>query len=84
MNPLRLAGRGLLGLAAGATVVLTAMVAGQPTGPSPLNPPPNGPRRADTTWHALTNATVHVRPGETIEHGTVVIRGGRIEAVLRG
>lgn len=49
MNPLRLAGRGLLGLAAGATVVLTAMVAGQPTGPSPLNPPPNGPRRADTT-----------------------------------
>ena len=37
--------------------------------------PPNGPRRVDPMWHALLGATVHVRPGETIEGATVVIKG---------
>jgi N-acetylglucosamine-6-phosphate deacetylase len=73
------------GAAAGlVSMVLAGIAAGQPTGVSPLNPPPNGPRRGDASWHALTNATVHVRPDQTIEHGTVVVRDGRIQAVLPG
>ncbi len=38
-------------------------------------------RRGDSTWHALMNATVHVMPGRTLEHATVVVRGGRIVSV---
>src|SRR5262252_2891731 len=55
---------------------------GQPVGQSPLNPPANGPRHADPSWNVLSNATVHVRPGQVLEHGTVVMRDGRVEAVL--
>ncbi len=47
-------------------------------------PPANGPRRADPAWHALRNATVHTRPGEKLEHATVVVRDGVIAAVLPG
>src|SRR5437016_5176095 len=65
---------------AGLGLVALAGWAGQPI--SPLNPPANGPRHEDPSWHALTNATVHVRPDSTIEHATVLIRSGRIEAVL--
>jgi imidazolonepropionase-like amidohydrolase len=54
----------------------------QPAGVSPLTPPPNGMKSADPTWHALTNATVHVSPSQTVEHATVVLRGGRIVSVL--
>jgi N-acetylglucosamine-6-phosphate deacetylase len=68
--------------ALGAATLSLSITAGQPTGLSPLNPPPNGPRRADATWHALWNATVHVRPDTTVEHGTVIVRDGRIESVL--
>ncbi len=50
----------------------------QPTGTSPLTGPPNGPRSADSTWHAFTNATVHVRPGVNLDKATVVIRNGAI------
>ncbi len=45
-------------------------------------PPANGPRRADPTWHALRNATVHTRPGEALAHATVVIKDGTITAIL--
>src|SRR5438874_253436 len=67
---------------AAATLGLLALAgwASQPV--SPLNPPANGPRHEDPSWHALTNATVHARPDSTIEHATVLIRSGRIEAVL--
>src|SRR5262249_32248751 len=51
------------------------------TQPDPLTPPANGPRKSDPTWHALCNATVHVKPGQTLEHATVVIRAGRIMSV---
>jgi hypothetical protein len=61
-------------------VSLSALTLAQPV--SPLSPPANGPRRADPTWHALRNATVHVKPGTTLEHATVVIRDGTIQAVL--
>ena len=43
--------------------------------------PPNGPRRIDPGWHALTGVTAHVRPGETLANATVVIQGGRIVSV---
>jgi imidazolonepropionase-like amidohydrolase len=65
-------------------VAAVSMAVAQPAGQSPLNPPANGPRRGDTTWNALTHATVHVKPGEVLEDVTVVIRDGRIEAVGKG
>jgi imidazolonepropionase-like amidohydrolase len=43
--------------------------------------PANGPRQADLRVHAITDATVVIRPGQTIEHATIVIRDGVIEAV---
>lgn len=39
-------------------------------------------RRADSTWAALTNATVHPKPGEVLHRATVVVRDGRITDVL--
>src|SRR5436190_2175102 len=57
-----------------------AAVVAQPQ-PDPLSPPANGPRKADPAWHALTNATVHPRPGVTLEHATVVIKGDRVVSV---
>ncbi|MGQ0628923.1 MAG: amidohydrolase family protein, partial [Phycisphaerales bacterium] len=54
-------------------------LAAQP--PGPLQPPPNSPRRADPTHHALVGATVHVSPTVTIQNATVVLRDGRIESV---
>jgi imidazolonepropionase-like amidohydrolase len=49
--------------------------------PDPLTPPANGPRKADPTWHALQNATLHVKPGQVLEHATVVLRDGKIVSV---
>ncbi len=54
----------------------------QPSNPGPFNPPPNGPRRADSTWVALSDCTVHVKPGVVLEHASVVIRDGVIQGVL--
>ncbi len=59
-------------------VVGSSIAIGQP----PLNPPANGPRHADPTWHFLSNATVHPKPGEVLEHASVLVRDGKIEAVL--
>ncbi|XAM00168.1 amidohydrolase family protein [Phycisphaeraceae bacterium D3-23] len=50
----------------------------QPTSEGPLAQPPNGVRHADPTWHVLTGATVHVRPGEVLEDASVEMRDGRI------
>jgi N-acetylglucosamine-6-phosphate deacetylase len=60
---------------------LTLLALAQPPGPSPLSPPANGPRHADSTWHAFTHATVHVNPEKTLEDATVVIKDGRIVSV---
>ena len=70
-------------LAATFGTALAAGSAAQPTSASPLRPPPNSVRHTEPGdgWWALTNATVHVRPGETIEKATVVIRDGRIVSV---
>jgi imidazolonepropionase-like amidohydrolase len=43
--------------------------------------PPNGMREIDLRTHALTGATVVIRPGEEIENATIIIRDGVIEAV---
>ena len=60
----------------------------QPTATSsgPLAPPNNGMRQVEPGdgWWALTNATVHVKPGETLAGATVVIRDGRIVSVTPG
>ncbi len=51
------------------------------TSRSPLDPPSNGVRRSDPTWHALVNATVHTGDGRVLEHATVVVRDGRIVSI---
>lgn len=71
--------RALAALAAGTGLVAAAGLSGSQ--PDPLAPPTNGPRKADPTWHALCNATVHVKPGTVLEHATVVVREGRIVSV---
>jgi len=73
---------GITGLA-GISRFAPAQLAGTPP-TSHLGQPANGPRRADPSWHALRNATVHVGPGVTIAHGTVVVRDGKVWAVLPG
>jgi len=57
-----------------ALLLLVVLAAGQEA-------PPNGPRKTIPGWHALVNATVHTRPGETLATATVVIKDGRIIAV---
>ncbi len=73
-------------LCAGVTVLSLAAVPapGQPSSTSPLAPPANGPRRADPTLVAITDATVHTKPGETLYHAAVVFQSGQIIGVLPG
>lgn len=55
------------------------------TSPDPGNPlaaPANGMRRTDLGWQAFTNATIHIAPGKTVENATLVVRDGKIVAVL--
>ena len=63
-------------------LLATATAFAQPSSTSPLAPPANGPRRADATWVALTNCTVHVAPGRTLQRATVVFRDGVITRVI--
>lgn len=77
------AGRSLFSCFAAASLLVSAALA-QPTSTSPLAAPANGPRRADPTWTALSNCTLHVNPDTTLEHATVVFRDGIITAVLPG
>lgn len=84
----------LLSRIAAATLALAALLAAatlspaQPTATSssPLAPPNNGMRQVEPgdNWWALTNATVHVKPGETLAGATVIIRDGRILSVTPG
>lgn len=53
----------------------------QPSSSSPFAPPANGPRSAEPTAYAITNATVHASPGEAMTASTVMIRDGLIERV---
>lgn len=69
-------------LAVSGLALAAASLLAQPTSNGPLAPPPNGPRRADPNWVALTNCTLHPRPGQTIAGATVVARDGFITAVL--
>jgi imidazolonepropionase-like amidohydrolase len=64
--------------------LLTAAMLAQPSGTTPYAPPANGPRRADPSWIALRDCTLHPRPGETLEHATVVMRDGVVQAVIAG
>ena len=62
-------------------LALGAAALAQPSTNSPLDPQPNSPRKVEPSHHALVGATIHVRPGVSIERGAVVIRDGRIVAV---
>ncbi|MBK8097347.1 MAG: amidohydrolase family protein [Planctomycetes bacterium] len=62
----------------------TAFVLGAMLGAAVLpaqGPPANGPEPFRPGWHALTGATVIVRPGERLAPATIVVRDGRITAV---
>jgi len=50
---------------------------------SALTPPPNHPRTAEPDRFAITNATVHPRPGETSPATTIFIEGTTITRVAR-
>lgn len=73
-------------LAAGIASSLAAgALAQHTTSPDPGNPlagPANGMRRTDPGWQAFTNATIHIAPGKTVENATLVVRDGKIVAVL--
>ncbi|QYK47533.1 MAG: amidohydrolase family protein [Phycisphaeraceae bacterium] len=56
----------------------------QPTGTSPLLPKPESVRDARPTRHAITNATVHVSPTQTLERATVIVKDGLIDRVVTG
>lgn len=51
---------------------------------SPFTQPPNGPTRNDSTWVALVGATVHPEPGVVLPMATLVLRDGRVSALLPG
>lgn len=70
--------------AVGVAVKTDSIAFGQPAARSLLTGDPNGPHRADPTWHALVGATVHLAPGEHLDGVTVVIRDGWITDLLVG
>ncbi|MEQ1632637.1 MAG: amidohydrolase family protein, partial [Planctomycetota bacterium] len=47
-------------------------------------PPKNGPAPADLRFHALTGATVVVKPGQRIENATLVLADGRVVSCSPG
>ncbi|MBX3381406.1 MAG: amidohydrolase family protein [Phycisphaeraceae bacterium] len=66
-------------------VAISGAVAQHVTSPDPGNPlagPANGMRRTDLGWQAFTNATIHIEPGKTVENATLVVRDGKIVAIL--
>jgi imidazolonepropionase-like amidohydrolase len=77
-------GAGFVAAAIGAFALAAQVPADPPTSGSPLAPPPNGPRQAQPMRFALTGATLHAAPGETVEDATIWIDGGRIRRVASG
>lgn len=67
--------------AAGVLALLALSALAQPLGRGPMSPTPNGMHEARPTRHAITNATVFVRPTEVLEGATVVFEDGRVVAV---
>lgn len=71
-----------------AALFLSAGAAAQhssaPDAGNPLAGPANGMRRIDLGWQAFTNATIHIAPGKTVENATLVVRDGKIMAILLG
>ncbi len=74
---------GALALAAGA-LVAGAMGAGAGDAERQGTTPPQGIRDHTATYVAFTHATVAVSPDKVIENATLVVRGGRVEAVGAG
>ena len=72
-------------LAAGVAAIAGLSIASDPPRDvAQVLPPPNGPRIVQPSWHALRDVTAHCKPGETIEHATIVFREGRVLAVIPG
>lgn len=69
---------------AGLALFLATLSGAQPTSSSPFAPPANGPRRADPTWVALSDVTVHPKAGEVAHRAVVVYKDGLIQAILPG
>ncbi len=61
--------------------LLAALVAAQATDPRRRTAPPEGLRENVPQLYALVGADVVVRPGETIEDATIVLKDGKITAV---
>jgi hypothetical protein len=64
--------------------VSAQVVVAQPSSTGPLAPPANGPKRADSTWVAIHDTTVHVNPTSIMTRATVVFRNGLLTGVLPG
>lgn len=64
-----------------AALLLLLLLAPPPASCDGPRPPPNGPKRVDPAWRAITGATVHTAPGAAVANATVEIRDGRIVRV---
>ncbi|MBY0114084.1 MAG: amidohydrolase family protein [Phycisphaerales bacterium] len=66
--------------------VLSSLSSAQtaPSGRATTAAPTNGVRRTDLGWQAFTNATLHVAPGKSVPNATLVVRDGKIAAILIG
>ncbi len=75
---------GVLTLLAGFAALTLAQPAAQPgiNTAAPLDPQPNSPRTRDPAVHLLIGATIHIKPGLTIDQGAILIRDNRIERVV--
>ena len=87
MTPRSLTGRSscLLAAAVSTLFALSGALGQHGVSPDPGNPqasPANGMRRTDLGWQAFTNATIHIAPGKTVENATLVVRDGKIVAIL--
>ena len=70
-------------VARGAALLLgaTALLLNSLAAPRTVTAPVEGLRDASPRVHALTGARIVVAPGQVIEHGTLVLRDGVVEAV---
>ncbi len=60
--------------------LLAAVACAQPD--SPLTPPFNGPRKAEPSWVALADLTIHIDHERTLHHASIIFRDGAITAIL--